>query len=229
MILFTTYYKSQNEERQKEINLCLLKNVENKYIEKIILLNNKIFVLPIQSEKIEQVVINKNRDYILKFCDAVHYMNTNYVGKICILANSDIYFDETLEKITDNAIYENKNDNEPTKNVFFALNKYNLLDNNLIFDERNNSQDSWIFKSPLDVDYKYINYTLGTMGCDGNFAYRVNLNKYLVSNPSLDIITTHVHQSNFRTYKIDNFIKGIYLSLDPTTLDRVSEKKFIVA
>ena len=35
MILITTYYITNNEERNIEINKCLKLNFENKYIEKI--------------------------------------------------------------------------------------------------------------------------------------------------------------------------------------------------
>ena len=45
MILITTYYKSTNDNRNKEIDKCLIKNFENNYIKKIYLLNNDIYNL----------------------------------------------------------------------------------------------------------------------------------------------------------------------------------------
>ena len=50
MILVTTYYKPKNKEREEEINRCLIKNYQNKYIEKIYLLNDKIYDIPITND-----------------------------------------------------------------------------------------------------------------------------------------------------------------------------------
>ena len=78
MNLITTYYTPSNTERLNEINLCLQKNVENKYIKKIILLNNEIFPLDFLNDpfkKIMQVKISNNEIYKLKFSDAIKYIN----------------------------------------------------------------------------------------------------------------------------------------------------------
>ena len=102
MNLITTYYTPSNSERLKEINLCLQKNVDNKYIKKIILLNNEFFSLDFINDpfkKINQIIISNNQNYKLKFNDAVKYINEYCKDDICILANSDIYFNETLNKI----------------------------------------------------------------------------------------------------------------------------------
>jgi len=45
MILVTSYYKTHDPERQKELDECLIKNVENEYITKIYLLNDKNYEL----------------------------------------------------------------------------------------------------------------------------------------------------------------------------------------
>ena len=37
--LFTSYYKDKNEERQKEIDFCLDKNISNGFIDKIYILS----------------------------------------------------------------------------------------------------------------------------------------------------------------------------------------------
>ena len=42
------------------------------------------------------------------------------------------------------------------------------------FDEpRNDSQDCWIFKSPLNIDLNKINFSFRTLGCDSIFAKHV--------------------------------------------------------
>ena len=45
MILVTSYYTTDNEDRQKEINTCLIKNINNPSIKNIYLLNDKTYEL----------------------------------------------------------------------------------------------------------------------------------------------------------------------------------------
>ena len=222
MILITTYYNSDNEERREEIKKCLLKNNENKYIEKIYLLNDKIYDLDmiVCSNKIEQIIISNENNYKLKFSDAIKFINENLTGNICILSNSDIYFDETLSKI-------NNMDNK-----CYALLRYDEVnDTKEIFTRhglpRNDSQDSWIFKSPIQLDLNEIDFSFGTLGSDSIFAKKIYDSKIELSNPSLDIIITHVHNSNFRTYKFDECIHGLYCLIKPTYLNEKAQFSFL--
>ena len=58
MILITQLYNN-NKIRFAEFLFALKKNIENKFIEKIILLNEKILNLDISNNKIQQVNIKK--------------------------------------------------------------------------------------------------------------------------------------------------------------------------
>ena len=215
MFLITTFYKSSNLERQKEIEKCLQKNFENPYIQKIYLLNNEHYDLDIYKSKVEQVIVSNDENYKLKYNDAIKFINENLAGHICILANSDIYFDESLSKISI----------ENIKNNLFALLRYDEdVDGNKQifkhFDEaRSDSQDSWIFQSPLEIDYEEIDFEFGTLGCDNIFASKVHECGLLkVSNPCYDIISTHVHLTNYRTYNSDDRIHGNYCLIKPSKL-----------
>ena len=56
--LFSQFFVHKDEKRNEEIKFCLKKNVENKFIYKIILLNEKIYSeeeLGVSSEKILQI------------------------------------------------------------------------------------------------------------------------------------------------------------------------------
>lgn len=219
MILITTFYIPNNREREKEINLCLRKNYENPFIKKIYLLNDKIYELPFKQqndEKIEQIIINSSPNYKLRFDDAVNFINNNneFIGKYCILSNSDIYFDETLENINKQYI---------TNNVFALLRYDESEDGSLsLYSENNkprvNSQDCWIFKSPLKVDIKRLDFEFGTLGCDNVFANVVYTSGIYISNPCLDIKTIHVHLSNFRTYNNNIWINRDYCYVIPCNL-----------
>ena len=200
-------------------------NNENKYIEKIYLLNNEIFNLDFikNNSKIKQILISNDPNYKLKYDDAINFINDKLKNKICILSNSDIYFDNSLSKIENNDL----------SNECFALLRYDedIYQNKKIFTRhdipRDDSQDSWIFRSPLNINIENINYSFGTLGCDSLFANEISESNIKLSNPSYDIITTHVHLTDFRTYNIDNRIHGKYCLLEPCKLNEYPNNKFM--
>jgi hypothetical protein len=221
MILITSFYVPNNESREKEINKCLKKNYENPYIEKIILLNDRIYELPIKeitdsSKKIKQVIINNLSNYKLRFDDAIKFINNSEecIGKLCLLSNSDIYFDETLLKI----------DNTTLSNNVFALLRYDEDEsgNLTLYSEngepRKNSQDCWIFKSPLKVDIRRLDFEFGTLGCDNAFANIIYTSGIYISNPCYSIKSIHVHCSDYRTYNNHSWICRDYCYVVPCNL-----------
>jgi len=218
MILVTTFYIPENEERKKEINKCLHKNCLNSHIQKIYLLNDKVYNLPIDDKllkKVEQVVINQEANYKLRFDHAIHFINSNLQGKICVLSNSDIYFDKSLSKI----------DSTTISNNVYALLRYDESEDGQFIKlyskegkPRSDSQDCWIFKSPLKVDTKLLNFEFGTLGCDNVFANIIYNSGIYISNPCLQIRSIHVHSSNFRTYNYSTRLLGTYCKLPPCNL-----------
>lgn len=226
MNLITTYYKTLNQLRNDEIDSCLNINCQNNNIDEIYLLNNILYDLSFINDplkKITQYIISNEEDYKLKYSDAIKFINEKMKGKICILSNSDIYFDDTLSKINNTII----------KNNFFALLRYDedLEKNKNIFKRfdvpRDDSQDCWIFLAPLNISLNKINFSLGTLGCDSIFAYYIYETGINLSNPSLDIVATHRHITNFRTYTSDDIIHGKYCLIKPCHIGEKSEIKFL--
>ena len=226
MILITTFFETENQSRNNEIKKCLRKNYENKYIEKIYLLNDRIYDLTYINDfknKIVQNVISKEENYKLKYNDSINFINKNLKNKICILSNSDIYFDNSLSKINETIIKDN----------CFSLLRYDedINEDKHIFKRHNlprdDSQDCWIFKSPLNIDLNNINFSFGTLGCDSILCSHIYNSGIKISNPSLDIISTHVHSTEFRTYNIDNRIHGKYGLLKPCKLGEYPDVNFI--
>ena len=81
-------------------------------------------------------------------------------SSINILANSDIYFDETLSQLM-------APDSYPRDNFLIALTRYELPGMQL-YPEPKYSQDSWIFYGQI-TDSKLLQETefpLGKVGCD---------------------------------------------------------------
>ena len=94
--LFQQFFIHENEERQKEINYCLKKNVENNYIDNIYLLNERIYKedeMGVSDKKIIQKKIKTRLTY-KKLFQYIHKKNIN--GYI-IFSNSDIFLKIILD------------------------------------------------------------------------------------------------------------------------------------
>ncbi len=217
IVLITSYYETGNKKRQDELKKCLYMNCMNQFIDKIILLNDKQYDLSFVSfdEKIEQRIILENKEK-MKYSTVIKFIDEHCKDCICIISNSDIYFDESLEML----------DSDMLDNTLFALLRYDEDNkgNREIFRRhgipRNDSQDAWILKSPIskNIDYSKIDFHFGTLGCDNIFAFFMHSFGYQIKNPSYDIISIHVHNSQIRTYNVDDRIHGKYLLVSPCHL-----------
>jgi hypothetical protein len=204
MILITTYYKSSNDKRQKEIEECLLRNINNKHISKIYLLNDQIYEEYNKENKIVQIVVDEENKKRLTYKYTISFINEKLKDEKCIIANSDIYFDETLEHLV----------NYDLSNKFLALSRY---DKGVLYDTLS-SQDTWIFTSPASVPLEDCNFHFGVPGCDNKILYIFQKSGYKISNPSRTIKTHHLHESNFRTYKGSDRVSGPYAYSSPSFL-----------
>lgn len=127
---------------------------------------------------------------------------------IFVIANSDIYFDETLllaNKIKQCEVY--------------ALTRYDIKRGQARFFDRPDSQDVWIFRGAIPPIVG-ADFHLGVGGCDNRIAYLLSKNGYTVSNPSLSIKTYHLHESGVRTFNYNKHkvIPPPYLTIAPSEL-----------
>jgi hypothetical protein len=173
MQLTTPLYLTSNAQRQDEIDFCIKQNELNPLITRINLINN--------------------RNYAAAFGLAEDGIN--------ILANSDIYFDETLSLAQD--IKEGE---------VYCLSRWDKTDSGIKHLNAWDTQDAWIFRGKMNVD---ANFDLGTPGCDNRIAYVLQKAGYKVLNPSCSIRAIHVHQSNHRTYTDAQRLPPPYLLLNP--------------
>ena len=92
----TQYYNPGNAKRAKEIDKCLKMNVECKYIDNIVLLNESLLKLPVESSKIKQYNIGSRLTfyYVFKWI----YDSAPENALICI-ANSDIHLDDSWKAL----------------------------------------------------------------------------------------------------------------------------------
>ena len=100
IILITQFYISSNSNRQKEIVDCLIYNLNNPFINIIYLISEKDYNLNqiglpenVNNSKIKIININAR----MKYSDAFNIVSQFNLKGYIIIANSDIFFDSTLE------------------------------------------------------------------------------------------------------------------------------------
>lgn len=170
--LFTNWYKAKNPIRNVENETCLRINLDNPMISRIYLLCDDGREFP-SHKKI--VGIRTPRPTFNLFFTAINSSDPD----ISIVANSDIYFDRSLEYLK---LLKEKE--------CFALTRWTLVDGIPFFFNRQDSQDAWIFKGMVNV---HAPFETGRLGCDNRIAYELFNAGYTVTNPSLTIKAFHLH------------------------------------
>lgn len=205
--LVISLYNESNISRALELHYCLRENLNNKYITKVhILMENSDNSSYFLSECINELMVTFGENEKIKiipfngrptFNDYFEYCNKNIEGNT-IVANSDIVYDDTLNKI------ENIIENE-----FIVLTRYNKYDDTFkifhftekdkisikILNNKVNifSQDTWIFKSPM-YDNIDIPMFVGSMFSDGFINYKLSTSKFKVYNKAKFIRSYHIQK-----------------------------------
>lgn len=213
IVLITSYFSSPSPARQQEIDQCLRMNYNNTLIDKIFLLNDRHYNLDFLEdndkydkiyELVDDSMFAKNR---LIFREVFNFVNEFCMkGDICIVSNSDIYFDYTLEQLLDFSF----------ENTFLALSRYDDFELKIGSD----SQDTWIFSHPLKLNIHDCDFTLGVPGCDNALAYIAVKSGYNVINPCLSIKTHHLHASGIRTYHSNDRVRKPFHSVYHQELEK---------
>ena len=213
IVLITQYYNAKDENRFKENLVCLINNIVNENISKVCLLNEEEYDLSFVFNKIGDSYRKKVKQTVIEarmtFLDAFNYANTFLKNKIVIIANLDMFFNDTI----------NQCKSFDFDNLFISLSRYDLHDDfdfqgsntihkfshqgglgNPVID----SADSWIFQAPIKTcpESKIM---LGSAGCDTilNYLYKYTL-KYNVINPVNSIVSIHYHLDQNRQNFTDN-------------------------
>ena len=193
------FFVHPDKSRQTEIEYCLLKNVNNPLIDKIHVLNEKIYgvkQLGVKSDKITQVNIGKR----LTYKDVFDYVDEFKIDGYIVFCNSDIFFDNSLKNLTTSSLGYNKS--------FYSLLRFEYnnepnLKKCKIFGPRADSQDTWIFHSNYNIlpkQREVFNFYFGKPGCDNKLIYIFHLLGYTVYNEPYVVKTYHYHTTNIRNY-----------------------------
>lgn len=198
MKLIVNYYKDSNPVRQAELDECLQLNINNSNIDKIYLLvDDENFLSYSNLRKIIPIRVYKRPTFTELFEVA------NMLGGIKIIANADIYFDETLEKAK-----------QIKEDEVYALSRWDRINSVTKLYSHRDSQDAWIFNDKINIK---VNYGLGQPGCDNAIAYEFNKAGFNITNPSISIKAIHLHQSNIKSYcdELGNLKPGIMRVIEP--------------
>lgn len=200
--LFISYYLDRHPERQKELDYCLETNLNLECINEV----HVVLEYPIESNLLTHPKIKihhvKSRPSYSTFFDIINSINPN-ICDVSIIANSDIYFDETIIKGKDC----------DQKNVY-ALSRWDVRKGQAKHFNSWDSQDTWIFKGRIKPVYNS-DFQMGSPGCDNAIADRLFRSGYHISNPSKSIKTYHLHETGVHNYNTSERISEPYKFLTP--------------
>jgi hypothetical protein len=136
------------------------------------------------------------------------YANKILAGCAVIIANADIFFDDSLALLDDVSL----------SGRMLCLSRWDEnSDGLLVHFDRPDSQDAWIFEAPvLHIEAEF---HLGVPGCDGRLAYEASKAGLTVCNPSRSIRAHHLHQSTIRRYTESDRLCGPLLFVPCSFLD----------
>jgi hypothetical protein len=197
-ILITSLYHESRPSRQHEFITCLEHNIANDLIEKIEIFfdqtngrNEEIFFKNINSKKINITYIAGRPSY--QSC--IDFANRTYPNRKVIVANGDIFFDETLGKLSD--LYLNKN--------VIVLSRWNVTSTGdsilegLPLYKNFMTFDASIFNTPISLCSRQ-DISLGSWQSDSAIALLLQSSGYTLLNPCYDVHAYHVHKSQIRDY-----------------------------
>ena len=206
MNLIIEYFNSRNHMRNGEYLYCLHQNLSNDLIDNVYIFMEDDAELNFDSPKIHRIV----RETRPSYKDLFKYCNEHMKDEICIVANADIIFDDTLR------YFKSLN----MEKQFYGLSRWEISTNdgkNWEIEPYDNaaSQDVWVFKTPVLVSDD-MNYTMGKPGCDNKIFYHMRELGYTCRNPGKKVVTIHFHPTNFRTYDWNSDrVPGPYLLVAP--------------
>ena len=217
--LFTVWFDAKNSARQLEVRECVDRNQKNAEIGQVNLWHYSGDV-PFNDAKIVLHPAAARPSYAELFALANRVCGPN---DIAIVANTDIWFDETIDLVKGMAadtiytLLRWEEDGRP-----FLLHRGG---------EAWTTQDTWIFRPPIHV--ANVDFKLGMPRCDNAIAHRIWRQGYNLQNPALSIRSHHIHTSQLRVYHhTKDRVARPWLHIEPTVLGqpggmRMSPSKFL--
>lgn len=193
MQLLVGFYCDPNAARTNEFLQCVQRNSSNAFIDQITVFLEDAWEPQTAARRFDALSHKKVRliphGRRLTFNFLFDYARQNHAGMDVCVANTDIYFDETLGLL----------ESEPLEGQLFCLTRWEAReDGSLQLFDFPLSQDAWIFEAPLpriNADF-----FLGKPSCDNRLAYEAERAGLRLINPSRTIRAVHLHRSGVRRY-----------------------------
>ena len=159
--MFFPYYECGDPERQAEIDMCLRQNANNSVIDRLFVLIDDDSVCPVDSPNLDVIYVDKRVTY--KFW--IELTKKYCAQGISVLCNSDIYFDDSLDKL--NTVLS-----EPKS--FLALSRWELLGGETSKHPNPHwSQDTWAINVADELSdslMHQLDFPMGVPRCDNKIA-----------------------------------------------------------
>jgi hypothetical protein len=201
MNLLVGFYNDASPVRTGEFVECVRRNAANPHIDSII-----VFIEdqtpPADVRERSRAWAHPKVQFVehalrLSFKQLFEYANRHLAGDGVIIANADIYFDETLALLEE----------ESLAGRLLCLSRWDETpDGALRHFDRPDSQDAWIFEPPLPRFAS--DFFLGKPGCENRLAYEAERAGLAVSNPSRSLRARHLHNSAIRRYTQRDRVNG---------------------
>lgn len=206
--LYTTYFISDDQDRQRELDFCLSCNSENK-------LFGKICVFLDDNTQVRDVIrclgddFNPERIICLGTGGKPRYddwltWSRGLSSGVSLFANADVFFGDSVRLL---ASYLKR-----PKSVV-ALSRHDFVDGSFVPHPNPHwSQDAWAIASDQIDQISFmsdLSFCTGVARCDNKLAYHFAVSGWDIYNPFGSIICGHMHSSGVRSYsKKDQKIYG---------------------
>lgn len=197
--LFFPYFRSNNTQRQEEIDTCCIKNIQNPCFSSVTILADGLLT--------DRVRINLNGCKVIPHSGRLTYKQWfGYVKQVCnrgiaLLCNSDIYFDQTVTKLHE--LFSEYG----VSRLFAVISRYDQLGDIAVQHfNPHYSQDAWAVRVENISDNicsHQFDIALGTKRCDSKFAYLLHEARFQLVNPCNFVHSIHLHNSGERNYSND--------------------------
>jgi hypothetical protein len=215
MNLLVGFYQDEDPARLAEFVECVRRNCENPHLDQIVVFieydataHDLIACWPLFAHVKIRLVEHKRR---VTFSFLFEYANRHLADSAVIIANADIFFDETLRLLYD----------KPLAGTMLCLSRWDESPDGAPrhFDNPY-SQDAWIFETPIPkiaADFR-----LGVPGCDNRMAYQAERAGLAVSNPSRSVRARHLHHSAVKRYTEEDRLPGPHRFVPASFLDETA-------
>ena len=215
IILVQQFYIPHDSQRREEINRCLAYNASNKAIDKIVLLNERLYTkeeLGGTYDKVEQIVIGKR----LTYAKAIEYSNQLKENSYIVLSNADIFVDGSIRNVRTMGMASERKFLTQLRHEYDGSTP---LKQCKLFGPRPDSQDAWIWNSRWKISQhslRRMNIELGQPGCDNKLIYMLNILGFKCFNEPERVKCYHYHPSQKRSYSPQtDRIEGPYYAIFP--------------